>query len=89
MATPNSAKAWPRFDGGKESARIDCETGTMPPPPRPWRMRKSRSESRLQANPHSTELAVNSVRHARKKVLRPSSRARKLLAVKATAFATR
>ena len=34
-ATPNSAKAWPRFCGGKASARIDCETGTMPPPARP------------------------------------------------------
>ena len=34
-ATPNSAKAWPRFSGGKESARIDCATGTMPPPAKP------------------------------------------------------
>ena len=32
--------------------------------------------------PHSTELAVNSARQMRKKVLRPSRRARKLLAVK-------
>jgi hypothetical protein len=61
----------------------------MPPPPRPCRIRKSRSESKVQAKPHKTELAVNSARHTRKKVLRPSARARKLLAVKATAFATR
>ena len=48
-ATPNNANAWPRFSGGKESARIDWETGTMPPPPTPCRMRNSSSESRLQA----------------------------------------
>src|SRR5262249_16251328 len=50
-ATPNSAKAWPRFSGGKESARIDCATGTMPPPPRPCRTRNSNSACRFGANP--------------------------------------
>ena len=34
-ASANNAKAWPRFAGGKESARIDCATGTMPPPAKP------------------------------------------------------
>ena len=43
-ATPNSAKAWPRFSGGKASAKIDCDTGTMPPPAKPCRMRNKRSE---------------------------------------------
>ena len=59
-ATPNSAKAWPRFAGGNASARIDCATGTMPPPPRPCRMRNSSSAFRFGAKPHSTELSVNS-----------------------------
>jgi len=88
-ATPNSAKPWPRFCGGKESARIDCATGTMPPPPRPWRIRKSRRVCRFQANPHSTELTVKSARQIRKKVLRPRFLARKPLAVRMTALATR
>ena len=61
----------------------------MPPPPRPCRMRNNSRDCRFQANPHSTELAVNSARHTRKKVLRPSSWARKVLAVKATALETR
>jgi len=52
------AKAWLRFAGGKESARIDCATGTMPPPPRPCRMRNISRDCRLQANPHSTEQSV-------------------------------
>jgi len=52
-------------------------------------MRKNRSDWRLEANPHSTELAVKSARQIRKKLLRPSRRARKPLAVRATAFATR
>ncbi len=68
-ATPNSAKPWPRFSGGNESARIDCETGTMPPPARPCRMRNSSSDCRFQAYPHSTELTVNSARQIRKKRL--------------------
>src|SRR6516164_1591187 len=59
-ATPNSAKAWPRFSGGKESARMDCATGTMPPPPRPCRIRNSNSACRFGANPQSAELSVNS-----------------------------
>ena len=54
-ATPNSANPWPRFSGGKESARIDCETGTMPPPARPWKMRKKSSESRFQASAEPIE----------------------------------
>jgi hypothetical protein len=68
-ATPNSAKPCPRFSGGNASARIDCETGTMPPPPRPCSMRNNRSDCRLPANPHSTELAVKSARQTRKKLL--------------------
>jgi len=88
-ATPNTAKAWPRFAGGNASARIDCATGTMPPPPRPCRMRNSKSASRLGANPHSTELRVKSPRQMRKKVLRPNIRARKLEAVRMMALETR
>jgi hypothetical protein len=34
-AMPNSAKACPRFCGGKESARTDWAAGTMPPPAKP------------------------------------------------------
>ena len=43
-ATPNNAKACPRFSGGNEAARMDCDTGTMPPPAKPCRMRNKRSE---------------------------------------------
>ena len=74
---------------GKESATIDCETGTMPPPPSPWRTRNNRSDSRFGAKPHRTELTVNSTRQMRKKFLRPSKRAKKPLAVKIMALATR
>ena len=88
-AMPNSANPWPRFSGGKESARIDCATGTMPPPPSPCRIRNNSSMLRFGAKPHSTELAVNSARQTRKKGLRPSRCARKLLAVRLTALATR
>ena len=52
-------------------------------------MRNSSNACRLGANPHSTELAVNSARQIRKNDLRPSRGARKLLAVKLTALATR
>src|SRR4029077_5469289 len=48
-ATPNTAKAWPRFAGGNASARIDWATGTMPPPPNPCRMRNSNSAFRFGA----------------------------------------
>ncbi len=88
-ATPNTAKAWPRFAGGNASARIDCATGTMPPPPRPCRMRNNSSAFRFGAKPHSSELRVNSPREIRKKVLRPSFRARKLEAVRMMALETR
>jgi len=88
-ATPNSAKPWPRFFGGNESARIDCASGTMPPPPRPWTSRNKSSVSRFQAYPHNSELAVKRARQVKKKALRPSNRARKLLAVRLTALATR
>jgi len=63
--------AWPRFSGGNASTRIDVATGTMPPPPKPCMMRNSSSNWRVQAMPHSTELAVNSTRQIRKKALRP------------------
>jgi hypothetical protein len=52
-------------------------------------MRNSSSDCRFQAYPDSTELRVNSARQMRKKLLRPSCRVRKLLAVNATALATR
>jgi hypothetical protein len=52
-------------------------------------MRNSTSDCRVQAIPHSTELAVNSVRQIRKKALRPSIFARYALAVKIMALATR
>src|SRR5208283_1232895 len=45
-ATPNSANAWPRLSGGKASARMDCDTGTMPPPARPCMIRNKSSVSR-------------------------------------------
>ena len=64
-AMPNSAKPWPRLAGGNESARIDCDTGTMPPPPKPCRMRNSSRVGRFHAKPHSTELAANSVTQPR------------------------
>ena len=88
-ATPNRAKPWPRFSGGKASARIDCATGTMPPPAKPCRTRNSSIDWRLHATPHSHELIVNSTRQMRKKVLRPRRLARKLLAVRMMALATR
>ena len=68
-ATPNRAKAWPRFSGGKESARIDCETGTMPPPARPWKMRNRSSESRFQASAVAIEATVNSARQSQEEGL--------------------
>src|SRR6202043_3345610 len=88
-ATPNTAKAWPRFAGGNASARIDCATGTMPPPPKPCRMRHNSNAFRFGAKPHNSELRVNSPREIRKKVLRPSFRARKLEAVRMMALETR
>ena len=75
-ATPNTAKACPRLAGGNASARIDCATGTMPPPPTPCIMRNSNSAFRLGAKPLSSELSVKIPRQIRKKVLRPSLRAR-------------
>ena len=75
-ATPNSAKAWPRFAGGNESARIDWATGTMPPPPTPCMIRNSNSAFRFGAKPLSSELKVNSPREIRKKGLRPNVFAR-------------
>src|SRR5215510_11628384 len=68
-ATPNSAKACGRFAGGKVSARIDCATGTMPPPAKPCRTRNSSKDCRLGAIPQRTELRENRPRQARKKVL--------------------
>src|SRR6266851_4209583 len=50
-ATPNSAKAWPRFAGGNKSARIDWATGTMPPPPTPCMIRNSNTAFRFAAKP--------------------------------------
>ena len=76
-ATPNRANACPRFCGGKASAKIDCDTGTMPPPARPCRIRNRRSEFRFQACAHRIELTLNSPRQIRKKILRPNRRARK------------
>src|SRR6202012_3921960 len=70
-ATPNTAKACPRFDGGNASARIECATGPLPPPPRPCRRRNSNSAFRFGAKPHRIELKVNRPREIRKKVLRP------------------
>jgi hypothetical protein len=52
-------------------------------------MRNSSSAFRFGANPHNSELRVNSPRQIRKKVLRPNIRARKLLAVRMMAFETR
>src|ERR1700761_7075444 len=88
-ATPNNAKACPRFSGGNEAARMDCDTGTMPPPAKPCRMRNKRSESRFHACAHRIELTLKSPKQIRKKVLRPSRLARNGLAVKLTALATR
>jgi hypothetical protein len=59
-ATPYSAKAWPRFCGGKVSAKIACSLVGMPPPPSPCRMRKKISALRLGARPHKSELPVKS-----------------------------
>ena len=42
-ARPYMAKAWPRFSGGKVSARMACSEGARPPPPTPCRMRKKMS----------------------------------------------
>ncbi len=88
-AMPKRAKACPLFCGGNESARIDWAAGTMPPPASPCRMRDMRSASRLQASAQATELKVKTARQVRKKVLRPSRRATKGLAVRLTALATR
>jgi hypothetical protein len=88
-ATPDNAKAGPRFAAGKGSARIACETGTMPPPAIPWRIRNSRSELRSLAIPHSTELRVNNPRPARKNALRPTQLLRRLVAITILALATR
>src|ERR1700733_10159292 len=88
-ATPNSANAWPRFCGGEGSAQNDCDTGTQTPPAKPCRMRNKRSESRFQACAHRIELTLKSPRHIRKKDLRPSRLARKGLAVRLIALATR
>src|SRR5271154_1334044 len=68
-ATPNSAKDCPRFSGGNDEARMDCETGTMPPPARPCRMRNKSSESRLDACAQRIELMLKSPRQIRKKAL--------------------
>jgi hypothetical protein len=79
----------PRLSGGNASTRIDEATGTMPPPAKPCMMRNSSRDCRVQAMPHSTELAVNSARQIRKKVLRPSVLAKTVLTVRLTALATR
>ena len=68
---------------------MDCDTGTMPPPAKPCRMRNKRSKSEFHACAQSTELMLKSPRHIRKKVLRPSHLARKGLAVRLIALATR
>ena len=61
----------------------------MPPPLKPCMIRNSSSIGRVQAMPHSTELAVNSARQIRKKRLRPIVLARNALAVRMMALATR
>ena len=88
-AMPNSANACPRFCGGNASAKIDCDTGTMPPPARPCRMRNKSNEFRFQACAHRIELTLKSPRQIRKKVLRPNRRARNGLAVRLIALETR
>ena len=52
-------------------------------------MRNSKRAFKLGANPQSIELRVNSPRQIRKKVLRPSIRARKPDAVRMMALETR
>src|SRR5260221_12633365 len=69
-ATPNSAKAWPRFAGGNESARIDWATGTMPPPPTPRRMRNNNNAFRFGGLPQNNGLKVDSPKEIRKKGVR-------------------
>ena len=59
-AIPYTAKAMPRFAGGKVSARMACSLGASPPPPSPCRTRKKISDARLGAMPQRNELMVNS-----------------------------
>jgi len=56
---PYSAKAWPRFSGGKVSVNMDCSDGASPPPPMPCAMRASTKKARLGAMPQKNELTVN------------------------------
>jgi hypothetical protein len=51
-------------------------------------MRNYNRAYRLQASPHRTEAAVKIARQVRNNLFRPSSRARRLLAVKAAALET-
>src|SRR6202795_2388918 len=84
-----SANPWLRFAGGKAAARIDCATGVMPPPARPWMTRKTSKDCRFHAKPQSRELAVNIAMQTRKKFLRPNISAIQPLAHSTMGLATK
>ena len=87
--SPYSENARPRLEGSKESAMMACAMGCKPPPPMPWKTRKSSRKPRLGAMPHRNELMVKITMQSMKKFLRPITLAAQAPMGKTMALATR
>jgi len=72
---PYTAMAVACLRGGKLSSRIAWDSGSMPPPPSPCRIRAAMSMGMLMARPHSMEAAVNTRMEISISRLRPILRA--------------
>ena len=88
-AMPQMAKAVPRLAGGKLSASMVCESGTIPAPPSPSTTRQKIRADMLVAIPQNRFAAANRMMQEMKKVLRPRISASHPLSGRMTDMATR